>query len=288
MLTKRQFIEWPTARLAVELSGGLNIRGVDYYFSCRPLLHDKIFMDRLKLLVEKSDDFYYIAIMERKLPIWMSTEALKILLKKIPNVGDLMRYVRSVDNVLFILSVVDRCSISEVIEGIPWNRIRPLCRLSELSPWFTKEDPSRELDLLPGVIMGVTKDYYTVKYFREIKQILKHGNGGPGIWVICDLEYEYSTAKGLNKRVLEQIVDMGWIILYCMEESNRFDRNHIIDVLLEKKLSYFLFDPNTSCGIENRSKRWWLTGDEINDMVARDIKVNPDRYAIWLRHIKDM
>lgn len=178
-ITKRQFAAWSPVMLAIKITAGWTPH--DYMQTyVGDGVYNKDFIEKLKMIVQVTDldgRLGWITPLDRHLPSWMFQEIATILIKRI-GVGPLLYWIRSVDNLFFLLSSFG--VTRDELTIIDWSRLYPLNKIQKLRPWIRLYDvPYHILSILDQT--GITR--YIFHYFINIKPILKYGTGNtPGIW----------------------------------------------------------------------------------------------------------
>lgn len=292
VITKRQFEEWPLAMLAMELSKDKKPnKTLSKYYGSRALMTDRVFLDKILLLVSvhaMEDHFWWLVFMDEYLPVWMFNEVLDLLICLV-DINQIIYYTRSVDGLLFMLGK------GADPHRICWEGIRSLNRLHELRPWVkevvTKSQLGYDTSIEWMAIMGVAEDFFKIQYFNEVKNVLKFGNGKPGIWQAE--VFTYVRFDGYKDRYLRKMLENGWIVVFHIKIQNLDPPLYkmvtsAINIIIEKKLSYFLFDKNTKFGAQNVKKYGLLSEDVLASMVELDRMANPRAYNHWLDVIKKL
>lgn len=277
-LTKRQFVEWSAARLAIEISKGLQGGSWPYYVKMRCHMQDREFIEKIKLLLSMRPTFnvFFIEYADKYLPTWMFAE----IILSIKGINEYeFAAINQIDNIKILLATGYKSFIS-------FRHVHPVSRLQELKPWLCNKS-SYALDVLTLAMLGIDNDqYYNFNDFSSVKKIILSG-GVKDIWSPNTVSDFYDVTEFYVRRMLKE----GWIISLDVYKRRRTYTNNvlinrIIKWIISCGKSYMLFDAKFKHSVSN--KRGYESVDyqfNIDAAVAADIAIYPAQYERWLKAI---
>lgn len=220
LLTRRQFIEWSPAMLAIMLSKGKFFIQRQLYIHCRKkIMSDGIFMEKIKLLVGVVAFPYtpWLSCVDKSLPHWMFRDIADILLDRLKDdiemIASIFYHIRDVDNILYILSKgVGR-------EFIAWPNLDNK-DIRRLLPWVTKEVIKGRLSDVQRAILGVGLDNLLIHRYEDVRKIMKYSDYA-GIWEPITL-WDFD---GIKVRGIRSIIKAGWKIILHLYLSLSYNSN---------------------------------------------------------------
>ena len=241
-LTRRQFIEWSPAMLAIMLSKEKFFIQQKLYIQCRKkIMSDRIFMEKIKLIVEVVSFSYtpWVSCVDKSLPHWMFRDIADVMLDRLKDdikiITSIFYHIRNVDNILYILSKgVGR-------EFIAWPNLDNK-DIRRLLPWVTKEVIKGRLSEVQCAILGVGLDNLLIHNYEDVRKIMKYSDY-MGIWEPITL-WDFDGIKVCGIRT---IIKAGWKIiphLYLSLSCNSNDKiwlKAIYDIIIAAGLKDLLF-----------------------------------------------
>ena len=289
-LTRRKFIEWSPAMLAASLEAGLKLRtSTIYYLKCHKKIgNNELYMEKILILASVLDSNNIGIIhqyIDKYLPTWMMITFINFCnnhpdFKLIYNIR--VSITLKVDNLLYYMSLTDH-RVDALF--IYWNRVRPLGGIRELKPWASQDAFLTESYIV--AIMDINDEIIQFNRFTNVKKVLKYGPGKGHLWA----PHYMHDFKDATERDFITMLNEGWIIVFggmlfnFLTPKLREKLYSFCRIIIEKGLSYFLFDEKFIYGNSNRA---YIAKpiEDIDLAVTKDKNRNPEAYERWWKRIQ--